>query len=51
MANKEEKKGLELLSDDVLAQMVEEDIAGYGELTAPQALTAFEELSKRTPKK
>ena len=49
--SEKEKQGLELLEDDVLAGLVVEDIRENGELTAPHAFVAFEELRRRTPRK
>lgn len=49
MATDEEKKGLECLSDEVLAAIVEQSTEDGGGLNSDEAVAAFRELSKRTP--
>lgn len=49
MSSEEEKKvGLELLSDEVLARIVEDDIESNDSLKSPEAYAAFSELSRRS---
>ena len=49
MSTKSEKVGLQCLDDETLAQLVQDDVDGYGELRNTEAKLAFEELSRRTP--
>ena len=50
MCDANEKVGLEHVSDEALASIVEEEIAGEGELKSYAAKAAFCELSKRSEK-
>jgi len=51
MENKKEtQKGLQLLDDDALVQIVENDLENHGELKSRQAYVAFAELERRTPR-
>ncbi len=48
MDTKTKKVGLQYLDDETLAQIVQNDIEGYGELRTCEAKSAFAELSRRT---
>lgn len=49
MPAEERKEGLQHLSDETLAAIVESEFDAYGELRSEAAHMAFVELSKRTP--
>lgn len=49
MATEEKGKGLELLSDDALARIVEAELEGNEELKSHEAIVAFNVLESRTP--
>ena len=51
MKNEKEiqKEGLELVSSESLAALVEDELSGYGELRSDEARAAFAELGRRTP--
>jgi len=49
MATEEKEQGLECLSDEALARIVEADLEDHSELKSHEALVAFNVLESRTP--
>ena len=48
MATEEKQVGLELLSDETLAKIVEGDVAQQDDIKSPEAAAAFVELARRS---
>ncbi len=49
MSDNDNRHGLELISDKLLAQIVEAELDEHGGLESEEARIAFYELNRRTP--